>query len=257
MKHFESRIFALILLSIAVISDHLYSSPFNNSHNTDKIKGPLPGMEFVLIPSGDFIMGSPPDEEHRYLNENPQHLVSIDSFYFMTTEVTQAHWMEVMGENPSLFKHPNHPVEGVSWYDVKEFIKRLNDRYPTYQFRLPSESEWEYACRADTKTPFHTGPTINTDQANFDGTHAYGKGWRGVSRGSTLPVKSFLPNAWGLYDVHGNVSGNGWKTAIIPVMMERRATIVHGSIRRANTEFCGEVHGTIMPEIADRLIAGG
>lgn len=162
-------------------------------------------MEFVLIPSGDFIMGSPPDEEHRYLNENPQHLVSIDSFYFMTTEVTQAHWMEVMGENPSLFKHPNHPVEGVSWYDVKEFIKRLNDRYPTYQFRLPSESEWEYACRADTKTPFHTGPTINTDQANFDGTHAYGKGWRGVSRGSTLPVKSFLPNAWGLYDMHGNV----------------------------------------------------
>ena len=193
-----------LLLSILIV-DTLFCAPLNGSAKPPTIKLTLPHLEFVLIPSGEFVMGSPAEEEHRYGNEEPLHAVSIDSFYLMTTEITQAVWKEIIGDNPSLFKFDNHPVEGISWYDAKQFIDTLNQKYSDCRFRLPTEAEWEYACRAGTTTPFHTGETINTDQADFDGTYSYGKGWRGVSRGTTLPVKSFLPNTWGLYDMHGNV----------------------------------------------------
>lgn len=205
MKPKVNKFPVLVSILFCMLAKNLFGFPHNNSAVKDSDTITVGKMEFVFIPSGNFIMGSPNSEEHRYNNENPLHPISIKNFFMMTTEVTQEMWVEVMGENPSMFNHPHHPVEGVSWYDVKDFIQRMNVRYPMYRFRLPSESEWEYACRAGTTTPFNTGLTIDSDQANFDGTYAYGKGWRGVSRGSTLPVKSFLPNSWGLYEMHGNV----------------------------------------------------
>jgi sulfatase modifying factor 1 len=110
-----------------------------------------------------------------------------------------------MGNNPSTFKgEKNLPVETVSWRDCQEFIKKLRkkDKKP---YRLPTEAEWEYACRAGTTTPFHFGDTISTDQANYNGNYIYGNGKKGVYRKRTNPVGSFPANAWGLQDMHGNV----------------------------------------------------
>jgi formylglycine-generating enzyme required for sulfatase activity len=111
-----------------------------------------------------------------------------------------------MGNNPSFFKgEKNLPVETVSWDYCHEFIKKLRDKDKN-PYRLPTEAEWEYACRAGTKTPFHFGETISTDQANYRGDFTYGNGKKGVFRQKTTPVGSFPANAWGLYDMHGNVA---------------------------------------------------
>ena len=158
-------------------------------------------QRFVKIEPGTFVMGSPEDEPERFADES-QHEVTIDQGFWMAdTVVTQALWQSVMGNNPSYFKDdPQNPVENVSWNDAVKFIAKLNELYPEYEFDLPTEEEWEYACRAGTTAAFNTGNTITTDQANFDGA-AIG----GVYRGHTVPVKSFPPNDWGLYEMHGNV----------------------------------------------------
>jgi formylglycine-generating enzyme required for sulfatase activity len=173
------------------------------------------GMKFVLIPSGRFMMGSPPDEPERGRpdvggldEEGPVHGVTISRpFYMLTTEVTQAQFFVIMGKNPSRFKRCKRcPVEQVSWQDAQEFVKRLNAREKTDKYRLPTEAEWEYACRAQTRTPFSFGRTISTRQANWNGHQVYWKRRKGfVWRRKTTPVGSFRPNRWGLYDMHGNV----------------------------------------------------
>jgi formylglycine-generating enzyme required for sulfatase activity len=166
------------------------------------------GMEMAYIPAGTFMMGSPASEAQRSSDEGPQHQVTIrEGFYMGRYEVTQAQWQEVMGTNPSYFKDcgGNCPVENVSWNDAQEFIRRLNARGDGYSYRLPSEAEWEYACRAGTTTAFAFGDSLSSDQANFDGNYPYGGAAKGVYRQKTTPVGSFQPNAWGLYDMHGNV----------------------------------------------------
>jgi formylglycine-generating enzyme required for sulfatase activity len=163
------------------------------------------GMEFVLIPADEFVMGSPKDEEGRLDNEGPQHRVKINRpFYMGATEVTQEQYERIVGNNPAQFKGARNPVETVSWEDAVEFCRKLSQE-EGMNYRLPTEAEWEYACRAGTTTPFYTGWTISTDQANYDGTHSYGTGVEGVYRDETTPVASFSPNPWGLYDMHGNV----------------------------------------------------
>ena len=172
-------------------------TPSRSSGGGQSVSGPLSGMEFALIPAGSFMMGSPSDESGRDSDEGPQHRVTISSFYMMTTEVTQGMWREVMGSNPSHFKGDNLPVESVSWNDVQEFLTKLNRRDPGKGYRLPSESEWEYACRAGTTTKYHSG----------NGESDLGRvGWyRGNSDNRTHPVGQKSPNSWGLYDMHGNV----------------------------------------------------
>ena len=161
-------------------------------------------MEFVFIPPGEFTMGSPQDEAGRDEDEG-QGLVKVASGFWMgTTEVTQAQWSTVMGGNPSNWKGDDLPVEQIAWEEALEFCRRLSDR-ETRRYRLPTEEEWEYACRAGTTTPFYSGKTISTDQANYDGDYAYGSGVKGVFRNETVPVGNFPPNAWGLHDMHGNV----------------------------------------------------
>jgi formylglycine-generating enzyme required for sulfatase activity len=118
--------------------------------------------------------------------------------------VTQEEWQAVMGNNPSKFKgEKNLPVERVSWDDCQEFIKKLREK-DKKPYRLPTEAEWEFCCRAGTTTPFHFGETISTDQANYNG-EIYGNEKKGVPRGKTIPVGSFPANAFGLHDMHGNV----------------------------------------------------
>jgi formylglycine-generating enzyme required for sulfatase activity len=162
-------------------------------------------MKFAWIPPGTFSMGSPKDEKERQDNET-HHKVTLSKGFFMGVHaVTQEQWQAVMGSNPSKFKgDKNLPVELVSWENCQEFIKKLRDK-DKKPYRLPTESEWEYACRAGTKTPFCFGETISTDQANYDGSHTYGNGKKGVYRQKTTPVGSFPANAWGLFDMHGNV----------------------------------------------------
>jgi formylglycine-generating enzyme required for sulfatase activity/tRNA A-37 threonylcarbamoyl transferase component Bud32 len=169
---------------------------------------PVTGMEFVWVPGGTFMMGSPEDEELRDVDEGPVHEVELDGFWLGKYEVMQGEWVKVVGKNPSEFKKGDrYPVETVSWIDAKSFIKKLTSlNRSRFEFRLPTEAEWEYACRAGTRTPFYFGNTINTDQANYNGADfPYGKGTRGVRRNSTTPVGSFPANAFGLHDMHGNV----------------------------------------------------
>jgi len=161
-------------------------------------------IKMVFIKGGTFIMGSPESEVDRENNEM-QHRVTLSNFYIGRYEVTQKQWRAVMGNNPSHFTNcDNCPVEMISWYDAQEFIKKLNAKMGK-TYRLPTEAEWEYACRAGTTTPFNTGHNLTTSQANYDGSLPYNNNAKGVYRKKTMPVGSFAPNAWGLYDMHGNV----------------------------------------------------
>jgi len=161
-------------------------------------------LEMVSIPGGTFMMGSPETEENRRKSESPQHKVTVKPFLMGKYPITQAQWIAVMGNNPSRYKGDNRPVEMVSWHDCVEFCKRLSDKTGK-AYRLPSESEWEYACRAGTTTPFYFGETITPDLANYNGRYTYASGPKGVYRAETTDVGSFPPNAFGLYDMHGNV----------------------------------------------------
>jgi formylglycine-generating enzyme required for sulfatase activity len=167
----------------------------------------IPGLKFVLLKPGSFMMGSPYDEAYRD-NDEDQHEVNITkAFYMQPTEITQKQWKAVMGENPSKFKvcGDDCPVENVSWEDVEKFIVKLNRMLKTDKYRLPTEAEWEYACRAGTTTPFSYGQCLSSRQANFDNTHPMKACPKGSYEEKTVPVASFAPNAWGLYDMHGNV----------------------------------------------------
>ena len=163
-------------------------------------------IEFVLIPSGEFHMGSPNTESLRQSDEGPLHQVKISkSFYMGKYEVTQLQYNTVVGTQKDChLKGDNLPVEEVDFFEVNSFLFRLSGKYGL-KFRLPTEAEWEYACRAGTNTPFYTGETISASQANYDSRYVYGMGSRGIYLKMTAPVGSYPPNAFGLYDMHGNV----------------------------------------------------
>ncbi len=163
------------------------------------------GMKFVPIPTGTFMMGSPSNEPKRKSDEKQHRVTLTKGFYMGTTEVTQGQWKAIMGNNPARFKGDNNPVEQVSWNDAKEFIRKLNRKEGTNTYRLPTEAEWEYACRAGTTTPFSTGRCISTDQANYNGNYPMPGCSKGRYRKETIRVASLSPNVWGLYDMHGNV----------------------------------------------------
>ena len=165
------------------------------------------GMTFVLIPAGVFMMGSPEDESGRYDREQIHEVRLTQDYYMQTTPVTQEQWQKVMGTNPSRFKEGglSCPVENVSWDNAQEFIEKLNQSEGTDKYCLPTEAQWEYACRAGTNTPFYFGKCLSTDQANYNGNYPLSNCPKGEYRGKTIPVGSFEPNADGLYDMHGNI----------------------------------------------------
>ena len=170
-------------------------------------------LEMVRIPAGTFVMGSPPDEQGRNDNEGPQRRVSVPVFIMGKYPVTQAQWRAVaalprangsLELSPSRLKGDNLPVERVSWKDAVEFCDRLSKKTDR-TYRLPSEAEWEYACRAGTTTPFHFGETLTAELVNYNAKYTYNNGPEGKYRKSTTEIGSFPANAFGLHDMHGNV----------------------------------------------------
>jgi formylglycine-generating enzyme required for sulfatase activity len=190
-------------------------------------------LDLVTIPAGEFLMGSPPDEvgrdwyeysfpELKGVDVEAQHLVTVPSFSISQYPITQVQWRFVaqlpsidreLNPDPASFKSVGKasrnenrlPVEQVSWHDAIEFCARLSN-HTGKTYRLPSEAEWEYACRAGTTQPFHLGETLSTDFANYDGNYTYGNGAKGKFHQKTTEVGSFgIVNAFGLLDMHGNV----------------------------------------------------
>ncbi|WP_152608794.1 formylglycine-generating enzyme family protein [Aphanizomenon flos-aquae] len=221
----------------------------------------LPGnitLDMVAIPGGKFLMGSPEDEPERYDDEeSPQHEVTVQPFFMGKYPVTQAQWKAVatnckqvnreLEPNPSKFKENkqenNLPVERITWYDAVEFCERLS-QLTGRKYRLPSEAEWEYACRAGTTTPFHFGETITGKLANYSATTIYGEEPKGEYRERTTPVGSFTANAFGLYDMHGNVwewCDDHW----------------HGDYNDAPTDGSAWIESNSVEESARRLLRGG
>ena len=171
----------------------------------DTIKDCQECPEMVVIPAGGFVMGSPEDEKQRLATEGPQHGVKIAApFAVGKYEVTQDEWQAVMGSKPSNFKGGRNPVEMVSWEDAQAFVRKLSEKTDK-QYRLLSESEWEYVARAGTTSPFYTGDRITTKQANFDGNYTYNGSSKGEYRKRTVKVGSFPANRFGVHDMHGNV----------------------------------------------------
>lgn len=164
------------------------------------------------IAPGKFMMGSPENEAERW-DDEVQHEVELTEGYWMADTVcTQALWQAVMGDNPSHFKvddqgnpTPLRPVENVSWNDCQEFLRRINEAAAGLELRLPTEAQWEYACRAGTETPFAFGKYVTTDHVNYDGRYPYAGVLPGKYRQLTLAVGTLPPNPWGLFEMHGNV----------------------------------------------------
>jgi formylglycine-generating enzyme required for sulfatase activity len=188
------------------------------------------GMKLRLIPPGKFLMGSPETEAERLPNEGPQRGVTLTrAFYLGVFLVTQAEYRRLMGQNPSFFSSEGggrhkvagmdtdrFPVEMVSWHDAIEFCEKLSalpeEKAAGRVYRLPTEAEWEYACRADTNTPFWWGDKASSLQANFNGNRPYGGADKGPNLERTCRVGSYKANPWGLYDMHGHISQwcNDW-----------------------------------------------
>lgn len=165
---------------------------------------PVAGIDFIRLPPGTFTMGTPPAEPGREPQEVVHEVTLTHAFYLAKNEVTQGQWTRVMGDNPSHFKDcASCPVEQVSFYDVEQFIRRLNERGGS-GYRLPTEAEWEYACRAGGASPFGHSSSLSSRDANIDGNHPYNAP-RGTARNETTRAGLFPPNAWGFFDMPGNV----------------------------------------------------
>ena len=162
-------------------------------------------QRFRWIESGEFLMGSPEDEEERAYSEILHRVRLTRGFWMADTTCTQALWQAVMENNPSYFKGDDLPVEEVTWNDTQDFIERLNDLTKGLNFRLPTEAEWEYACRAGTQAPFSFGEKVDSEQVNFNGNYPYANSKKSEYREKTVAVRSLPCNDWGLYEMHGNV----------------------------------------------------
>jgi formylglycine-generating enzyme required for sulfatase activity len=164
-------------------------------------------LDLVYIPGGTYLQGSPATEVKTSWSEGreePQHVITLPSFWLGKYAVTQAQWQAVMGKNPARFTNPEKPVEQVSWNDCQTFCQKLSAQTGK-PYHLPSEAQWEYACRAKSLTPFYFGETLTTDLANYDGSQTYANESPGSYRRETTEVGRFPPNQFGLYDMHGNV----------------------------------------------------
>jgi formylglycine-generating enzyme required for sulfatase activity len=201
-------------LLVCLFASCLIALASARSQDADKEISNSIGMKLVRIPAGKFVMGSPATEAEREAGEAQHEAAITRPFYLGVHTVTQGQFQKVMGKNPSFF-HPknggslDHPAEQVRWGEARQFCKSLSElpeeKKAGRTYRLPSEAEWEYACRAGTTTAFHVGDALSSEQANFNGNFPYGGAERGPFLGRTAKVGSYPPNAWGLHDMHGNV----------------------------------------------------
>ncbi len=195
-------------------------------------------MHFAWVPGGTFLMGSPPDEPERQDDEG-RHLVTLTRGYYMGTHpVTQAQWRAVVGDEPSCFRGDDRPVEGVSWEECREFCRKLARKdglglEANCPYRLPTEAEWEHACRAGVSAPFHTGHTLSPKEANYHANYSPGVGPGGKRPQETTPAGAFPPNALGLHDMHGNVFEwcSDWYAAYPTGPVTDPAGPPHGNVR--------------------------
>lgn len=211
------------------------------------VSNPNPAANFVpmiQVPAGSFLMGSPQNEKDRYSNEGPQHEVTLQGFSISQTPITQAQWQSVMGSNPSYFKDKpdsdHRPVENVSWHDAMEFCNRMSQRTGRH-YTLPSEAQWEYACRAGSATPFHFGEMISKKLANYDGNQ-------------TTPVAMYPPNDWGLHGMHGNV----WEWCLDDWHDSYEGALLDGSAWTGGDslgKYCAAAPGSTTPGAVARLTA--
>jgi formylglycine-generating enzyme required for sulfatase activity/uncharacterized caspase-like protein len=234
-------------------------------------------LDMVQIPGGSFMMGSPESEKRRYESESPQHEVNVPAFSMGKFVVTQEQYQQIMGNNPSYFteKGAKRPVEKVSWNNAVDFCQKLSQKTGR-EYRLPSEAEWEYACRAKTTTPFHFGETITTELANYNGTSIYASEPKGKHLQRTTDVGIFPPNAFGLYDMHGNVwewcqddwhenyidapkDGGAWTSQSGNIKVLRGGSWVYDpqDCRSASRDVnYGDVRGYIYVNIGFRVVCG-
>ncbi|MDZ7621631.1 MAG: formylglycine-generating enzyme family protein [Candidatus Competibacteraceae bacterium] len=169
----------------------------------DRIGDVVQRLRWIM--PGEFLMGSPASEAERLDRETQHRVILTQGYWLADTTCTQALWQAVLGDNPSHFKGEDRPVENVNWDDAQRFIARLNELILGDGFRLPTEAEWEYACRAGTTTAFWFGDQITPEQVNYNGNIPYAGGPKGQYREQTVAVKALPCNGWGLYQMHGNV----------------------------------------------------
>lgn len=213
-------------------------------------------IDMVKIPSGEFLMGASEEEQGSDSSERPQHQVTITSFLMSQFPITHVQWEAIMGSHHSDFKGFNHPVVSVTWKDAAEFCQKIS-QITSKNYRLPSEAEWEYACRAGTTTPFHFGDKISTELANYRGDTRSAQNYPyhyGPDKFQMWPsqIGSFPPNAFGLYDMHGNVlewcqdnwhenyegaptDGRAW-------INEKKSHVLRGGCWRQGPRHCRSAH---------------
>jgi formylglycine-generating enzyme required for sulfatase activity len=205
---FSSVLFCIAMLSVAV-------QPVGAQSNQPRLVTNSIGMKLAPIPAGTFIMGSPRGEADRNQRETRHEVTITKPFHMGVYEVKQSEYVQVMTglpdfQNRSVFKNPNNPVENVEWKMAKIFCERLTaisrEKTDGRKYRLPTEAEWEYACRAGSTSAFHAGESLSSDQANFNGRYPAGKAAQGPYLRKPARVGSYKPNAFGLHDMHGNVS---------------------------------------------------
>jgi len=232
-------------------------------------------FEFRWIPPGTFRMGSPEDEKERAPSEGPRHVVTISQGFWMGTgPVTQAQWKVVMGKgsDPSHFKGEDRPVEQVGWEDCQTYVAKLRKLVAGLEAGLPTEAQWEYACRAGTETPFSFGGELNGTQANCDGRIPYGTPTEGPYLRESREAGSYPPNPWGLYDVHGNVLewcqdgfreyGNTPVSDPVGPLGKGTMLALRGGGWRYSAKSCrsasriASLPGNLSPDLGFRLVAG-
>jgi formylglycine-generating enzyme required for sulfatase activity len=204
----------------------------------------LPGdvpLAMIYIPAGEFLMGATHDEAEAFENEYPQQRVKIATpFYIGKYAVTQEQYQAVMGMNPSTFQGKKRPAESMTWDAAKVFCQKLSTFTGT-ACRLPYDAEWEYACRAGTTTPFYFGETITTELANYNGDYPYAQAAQGRYRLETTEVGHFPPNAFGLYDMHGNVSEwceDAWDNALDDDFLSPNDRLLRGGSWDCHACYC-------------------